>query len=331
MTYTHFRIEERESIQRMIWENRSIRSIAGVLGRSHSSVVREMQRNNPKERKRYTPRKANERALLKRKCRGRKDRLKHVDLRTYVVTHLKKGWSPEQISAMAKQEHVGQISHEAIYQYVYAQIHRGGYGTLRPGKEDLRIYLRRKKKRRQKQGARRCQRVLKPRGTSIEERPLIVEQKTRVGDWEGDTVESCSHKPGVNTLLERKTGLFLITKVRDKTSKATVEAIESRLSALPPCVKHTLTLDNGPENSDWHSIEKRVGLKTYFAHPYSSHERGANENANGLLREYFPKGTDFSMVSDREIAVVEYRLNTRPRKRLGWKSPLQAMSGALGG
>ncbi len=305
--------------------------MAKELGRSHSSLSREIRRYNKEQPKRYNPRKAEERALLRRKSRGRKDRLKNEVIRTYVKEKLKENWSPEQISGCIKSDTRQKISHEAIYQYIYFQVQRGGHGHLKVGCEDLRIYLRRKRKRRQHKGMRRSQRVLKPQGTSIELRPKIVDRRTRIGDWESDTVESCNHKPGVNTLLERKTGLFLITKVKDKTSAATVSAIEFRMSTLPEKAKKTATLDNGPENSDWQSLEERTGLKTFFAHPYSSHERGANENANGLLREYFPKGTDFATISDEEIAAVEYRINTRPRKRLGWKTPLQMMSGALRG
>lgn len=331
MQYKHLSVEEREKIQRMLWSKKSFRYIARVLGRSHSSLVREMKRNNPKQLKRYTPRRAHERALAKRKCRGRKDRLKNEMIRLYVKERIKEGWSPEQVSAMLKIEKKEKISHEAIYQYIYSQVHRKGYGYLKPGCEDLRIYLRRKRKRRQKKGLRRSQRVFRPRGTSIELRPKVVDERCRVGDWEGDTVESCDHKPGVNTLLERKTGFFLVTKVRNKTSLASIEAIEKRMRALPKQVKHTITLDNGSENSDWMLLEEKTKMKTFFAHPFSSHERGSNENANGLLREYFPKGTDFTTISDEEIAAVEYKLNTRPRKRLGWKSPLQVMSGALRG
>lgn len=272
---------------------------------------------------------AHERALWKRSCRGREERLKTSGIRAYVISKLKEGWSPEQASAMAKKKRVGSISHEAIYQFVYAQVHRNGWGYLKPGHEDLRPYLRRKQKRRQKKGMRKSQRVFKFKGISIDERPEIVNQKKRIGDWEGDTVESCNHKPGVNTLLERKTGLFFITRVKDKTSRATIEAIEKRMEALPAKMKRTITFDNGPENSDWQTLEERTRLQTFFAHPYHSWERGANENANGLLREYFPKGTDFSTIPDEELAAVEYRLNSRPRKRLGWKSPLQAMSVAL--
>ena len=331
MKYKHFSIEEREKIQELFWLKKSIRYTATVLRRSPTSISRELKRNYPKELKRYTPRLAHERALFQRTCRGRIERLKTGALREYVVSHLKLGWSPEQISGTAKEEKVGLISHEAIYQFVYAQVYRNGYGYVKPGHEDLRPYLRRKQKRRQKKGMRKSQRIFKPKGISIDERPAIVDARARIGDWEGDTVESCNHKPGVNTLLERKTGLFLITRVENKTSKATVSAMEKRMSILPTIMKKTITLDNGPENSDWQTMEEKTNLKTFFAHPYHSWERGANENANGLLREYFPKRTDFATISDDELAEVEYRLNSRPRKRLGWMSPLQAMSVALGG
>jgi len=331
MKYKHLSIWEREKIQELFWLKKSIRYIADTLGRFPSSISRELKRNFPKEFKRYTPRLAQERALFKRTCRGRTERLKTHTIRDYTVSRLKKGWSPEQISGTAKREDIGLISHEAIYQFVYAQIHRNGYGYVRPGHEDLRPYLRRKQKHRQKKGMRKSQRIFRPKGISIDERPQIVNTRERIGDWEGDTVESCNHNPGVNTLLERKTGLFLITRVKDKTSASTVRAIEERMFTLPKKMKQTITLDNGPENSDWKSIEERTNLKTFFAHPYHSWERGANENANGLLREYFPKGTDFATISDDELAAVEYRLNSRPRKRLGWMSPLQAMSVALRG
>jgi transposase, IS30 family len=331
MKYKHLSILEREKIQELFWQKKSIRYISKVIHRSPSSISRELTRNFPAKRPRYTPRLANERALFKRTCRGRTERLKTYALRAYVVNQLKQGWSPAQISAVARKENIGHISHEAIYQFVYAQIHRSGHGYVKPGHEDLRMYLRRKQKRRQRKGMRKSQRIFRPKGVSIDERPQIVDARKRIGDWEGDTVESCNHKPGVNTLLERKTGLFLITRLRDKTSMATVHAMEKRMTCIPTTMKKTITLDNGPENSDWQTIEKETELQTFFAHPYHSWERGANENANGLLREYFPKGTDFSTISDDELAEVEYRLNSRPRKRLDWLSPLQAVSVALGG
>ena len=331
MKYQHLSIEERELIQLRLWEKKSIRAIAGELGRPPSSVSREIRRNLPGIKYRYTPRLAHERALAKRKSRGRQDRLKNERIREYVIKHLKKRWSPEQIAGTIKVAINETISHEAIYQYVYAQIHRNGYGWVKLGCQDLRPYLRRKRKRRFKKGARRGQRCFKPKGALIDERPKEVEQRARIGDWESDTVESIDHKPGINTLVERKSGLVLITKLADKTALATASAITNRLEPLPEKAKQTMTFDNGPENSDWQLLEEFTGAKTFFAHAYHSWERGSNENANGLIRDYFPKKTDFGIVSDEEIKYVENELNTRPRKRLNWRTPLEVFSVALAG
>ena len=329
MKYKHLTVEEREKIQELLWQKASIRNIAIAIGRSPSSIARELKRNYPPEQKRYAPRLANERALAKRKSRGRTERLKNDQIRNYVIFHLKKRWSPEQISNTIKETINEDVSHEAVYQYVYAQIHRNGYGELKPGKEDLRPYLRRRRKRRMKKGTRRCQRIFKPRGISIELRPSVVEKRFRLGDWESDTVESISHKPGINTLVERKSGLVLITKLSEKNSAATMAAIISRFNHLPQKVKQTITFDNGPENSNWKEIEKQTNVKTFFAHAYHSWERGTNENTNGLIRDYFPKKTDFTTISKEELLFVERELNTRPRKRLGWRTPLEVFSVAL--
>lgn len=332
MSYKHFSIEERECLQVLWCQRQSVRAIARALKRSPASVSRELRRNFPPEHKMYTPRLANERALAKRKCRGRTERLKNDGIRGYVVSHLKERWSPEQIAGRIRRDLGETISHEAIYQFIYAQIHRQGWGNLKLHHEDLRPCLRRRRKRRIPKGARRCQRLaVKPLGTSIDERPEIVDARKRIGDWEGDTVESCFHKPGINTLVERRTGLVLISKLSDRTSLATTTAVSYRLASFPIRSKQTLTLDRGPENSDWQRIETLTGLKCFFAHAYRSWERGLNENTNGLIRDYFPKKTDFTAVTAAQIAVVEYALNTRPRKRLGWLTPLEVFSVALGG
>lgn len=325
MNYKHFSIEEREYIQQALWERKSLRSIALHLNRSPSSISRELKRNNPVRTTVYTPRIAQEKAIKKRSSRGRYERLKNEVTRDYVVNHLKLGYSPEQISGTIKKDKIGNISHEAIYQYIYIQIYRDGYGYVRPNKEDLRIYLRRKKKRRTHNGLRKTTKLERISGKSIDIRPHIVATRKRLGDWEGDTVESCDHKPGINTLVDRKSGYVLITKVKDKTSPSTVEAMKKLISF--PC--HTVTLDNGSENTNWKDMEEATHASIYYAHPYHSWERGTNENTNGLIREYFPKKTDFTKVSDEEIAKVEYILNTRPRKRLNWSTPLQVMGVAL--
>src|SRR3989344_3943571 len=322
-------VEEREEIQDGLWAKESIRSIAKRLGRSHSSIVREINKNVPLEQRRYTPRLANERALLKRKSRGRTDRLKDETIRRYVIDHLKQRWSPEQIAGRMKLEGIGSISHEAIYQFIYAQIHRGGNGWVKLGKEDLGSFLRRKQRRRQHHGSRKGQRIFRPKGVSVDERPVVVDLRTSIGDWEGDSVESGDHAPGVNTLLERMSGVYLVTKVKDKTADATTSAIAGRMTLIPEKAKRTLTVDNGPENSDWQTMDEITGLSCFFAHPYRSCERGSNENANGLLRDYYPKKTDFRIVPDEELASVEYALNSRPRKRHGWRTPLEVWGGAL--
>lgn len=171
--------------------------------------------------------------------------------------------------------------------------------------------------------------MLKPQGPSIDTRPHYIDLRTRIGDWESDTVESCDHKPGINTLVDRMTGLVFMTKLYAKTGAATRSAIIHRLSVLPVQARHTITFDNGPENRDWRPVEEMTGARCYFAHPYHSWERGTNENTNGLIRDYFPKGTDFRTISDEEIAFVERELNERPRKRHGFKSPLAVWGGAL--
>lgn len=327
MQYQHFSIEERESLQYMWWERKSIRSMSKVLNRSPSSVSRELKRNFPLERQVYTSRLAHDRAIQKRKSRGRHDRLKNERIRAYATIHLKVGWSPEQISGRIKIDLKESISHEAIYQYIYAHIYAGGLGP-RPGYEDLRPYLRRKRKRRLGKGFRATKRVRLLPGRSIDIRPDIVTNRTRIGDWETDTVESCDHKPGINTLVDRKTGLVLITKLNAKTSASTAEVVTKRLHDLPAC---TITADNGPENQNWKFVETVTGAQWYFANPYHSWERGTNENTNGLIREYFPKKTDFTTISAELISMIEYKLNTRPRKRLNYLTPLEAFSVALAG
>lgn len=321
-------IEEREKVQEWRWHKMSIRAMAAMLERSPSSVSRELRRNFPPERNVYTPRVAHERALANRRHRGRIDRLKNQVIREYVIEHLKQRWSPEQIAGRIRIDCGATISHEAIYQFIYSHISQSS-GLVKTRALDLRPYLRRRRKIRLPHGARKCQRIARPYGPSIDLRPRVVALRSRVGDWEGDTMESADHKPGVNTLVERKTGLVFITKLKDRTSRATVQVMARRLQGIPKKFKHTMTLDNGPENSDWIAIEKSVDIDCFMAHPYSAWERPTNENTNGLIRDYFPKKTDFTTLPDAEIQKVEYALNTRPRKRLGWRSPLEVWSVAL--
>jgi len=324
MKYKHLSIEEREKIQELLWQKTSIRDIAKVIGRSPSSIGREINRNIPLFRCIYTPRLAHEKALEKRKSRGRKLRLKSVFIRRYVIDHLKMKYSPEQIAGRLTLEYPNEkISHEAIYQYIYHQVYREGHGYIKPFHHDLRIYLKRRHKRRTVKGMRKGQRIFKHKGISIEERPKEAEKRKILGHWEGDSMVSMKSTVGLNTLVERKTGLVLISKIRNKTMEETANTVIKRLKDIP-C--KTLTLDNGKENFGYEEIQKELQISCYFAHPYCSGERGTNENTNGLIRHYFPKGTDFETIEEEAIQAVEWALNNRPRKRLGWRTPLEAFN-----
>lgn len=329
MKFNHFSIEEREKIQELLWQKASIRVIAGAINRSPSSVSREIKRNIPLQR-RYTPRLANERAVTKRSSRGRKLRLKNNLVRRYVVTKLKAGWSPEQIAGRLKIDQPREsISHEAIYQYIYSHVHRNGWGEVKRYYQDLRPYLKRRHKRRGQRGMRGVQRVLKPQGRSIEERPKSIELRRQIGHWEGDSIESLAHRPGLNTLVERKSGLVFISKLSARTAVVTSNVVIARLSTLPPAARLTLTVDNGAENQDWQRLEEILDLDCFHAHPYCSGERGTNENTNGLIRWYYPKRTDFATISETEIRAVEEALNNRPRERLGWRTPLEVFNASV--
>lgn len=326
MKYKHLTIEEREKIQSMMWEKRSIREIAKVIGRSPSSISREITRNIPLKRS-YRPRLADERALEKRKSRGRKLRLKNQFIRRYVILYLKDGYSPEQIAGRLTVDHPTEsLSHEAIYQYIYSHIHREGRGEKRPGYHDLRPYLKRRHKRRGQKGMRSVQRIFRPKGPSIDLRPKEVETRKTLGHWEGDSMVSKQSSVRLNTLVERKTGLVFITKVEDGTAQETKNAVVSRLQILPKQFRMTLTVDNGSENFEYQELMDELDILCFFAHPYHSWERGTNENTNGLIRWYLPKGIDFATISDETIKSIENALNNRPRKRLGWRTPLEAFN-----
>ncbi|MCA9357201.1 IS30 family transposase [Candidatus Nomurabacteria bacterium] len=319
MQYNHLSIEEREKIQELLWQKKSIRHIAKELGRSPSSIAREIKKNNSQQKKRYTPRLAHERALKKRSSRGQSKLETDAVLCDYVTTHLKLGWSPEQIAATAPSH----ISHEAIYQYVYAQVYRNGHGYVKPGREDLRPYLARRKKRRTPQGLRKSHRILKGTLPSIDDRPEVVNLRTEIGHWEDDLVVSRESADNLKTINERVSGIVFISKVPDGTAEAGDTAVSQRLKNVPKEYRQTLTRDRGSENVKYEKLATELNIQIFFAHPYSSFERGSNENLNGLIRRFFPKKTNFQLVTDAEIRRVEYLLNSRPRKRLGWKTPYE--------
>lgn len=324
MNYQHLSIEEREKLQLMLWQKQSVRDMAKELNRSPSSISREINKNRRSDGKRlYIPRAAHERAIEKRSVRGARKMIKHIHLREHVVKHLKLGWSPEQIAAKAEEMTNTKISHEAIYQYIYAQIHRNGYGYARPGCEDLRPYLARRKKRRVNKGRRTSYRTQKGPLPSIDNRPQEVELRTSVGHWEDDLIVSNQSKQALKTVNERVSGIVFIEKVNNKTISESNRAVTKNLRYIPIEYRKTLTRDRGTENMGHLELEKELDIQCYFAHAYHSWERGSNENLNGLIRRFLPKKTDFRTISNEQIKYIEYLINSRPRKRLGWKTPYE--------
>ncbi len=307
-----------------------MRHIASILHRSPSSVSREIRRNKPPERNRYTPRVAHERALGYRTHRGKRKLEINTQLRQYVVAHLKLGWSPEQIAATCKTAIGTDISHEAIYQYVYAQIHREGYGYVKPGCEDLRPYLPRRQQRRVRKGHRASYRIEKGPLPSIDARPVVVDARVEIGHWEDDLIVSRASRDALKTINERVSGIVFIGRVQNRTMEETNRVVAARLGALPTRWRKTLTRDRGSENLGYAVLEHTREIRVFFAHPYHSWERGSNENTNGLIRRFFPKKTNFQTVTDEQIHRVEYLLNSRPRKRLGWKTPYQVFYARTG-
>ena len=216
-------------------------------------------------------------------------------------------WSPEQIAAFLP------ISHETIYQHVYADKARGGL---------LWKQLRCQKKRRKRYASGRDRRGQIVGRRPIADRPASVESRSQVGHWEGDTVIGVGHKYAIVTMVERKSGFAIISKVSRKTSEQVSHAI---IAGLAPFVKkvRTITFDNGKEFADHAAIDQSLGSVTYFAEPFCSWQRGSNENYNGLLRQYVPKKRSMATVTDDEIKMIQDRINNRPRKRLGFKTPYQ--------
>jgi IS30 family transposase len=325
--YNHLNQEERELIAPYRCEGRSLGFIAKALGRNKSSISRELSRNASIEYNRYTPCRAHARATHRWVTVHRRHRLKNDLIRQYVVDNLEEGWSPEQIAGRLPIDHPGQIiSHEAIYQYIddlQTEI-----------RLELIQHLRRAHKKRKNKGIGRKEKKTKISNRNpIDARPKSVEDRKQYGHWEGDSLISRKSKATLHTLVERKSRLLVLSKLDRKSAAETSRMIIRRLGKLPAQGRRTLTLDNGTENAKHEKVTAKLGLKCYFARPYASWQRGTNENMNGLVRWYLPKGTDFSKIDKDHLKLIEYLINSRPRKCLGYKTPLEvaASSVALAG
>ena len=326
--FKQFNLDDGIKIEIRYKDGWSLRQIAEFLGngRTAGSICREIDGRPRRGVGKYQAHISHEKALVGRI--GKKQfRLKNKLIRSYAAEKLKLGWSPEQIALRLPIDHPGEtISYEAIYRFIYAQVRREGNGRVKEGCEDLRKYLPRRHKRRQKKGLRKAQKLERVgRLPSIEDRPKEAEERKEIGHWEDDTMVSRQSVVRLKSINERASGVVFLDKMTNGTSEESTRVVCERLSAVPSSFRKTLTRDRGTENMGYEEIETTLNISCFFAHSYCSYERGSNENLNGLVRRFFPKKTDFAKVSDEEIRRVEYLLNTRPRKRFGGKTPLEVL------
>ena len=312
MTYTQLTETQRYQIYALNKAKMTQTEIAQIIGVHKSTVSREIHRNSGLRG--YRPKQAHSFAI-QRKLHKAKQRITTQTWET-INTLIKQEWSPEQISGWLKSEKHMSVSPEWIYQYIYTDKRYGG---------QLYQHLRCQKQRKKRYGS-NSRRGTIPNQISIDQRPAIVEKRQRIGDWELDTVIGKNHKQALVTLVERKSRFTLIAKVIRKTAENVSDAIIKLLFPYPNKVK-TLTADNGREFAQHETIAQQLKVRFFFAHPYASWERGLNENTNGLIRQYFPKKTDFTTITNEHIQFVIERLNNRPRKCLGFKTPNQIFAG----
>ena len=306
MNYTQLTQKQRYQINILRKAGHNQTYIAGMVGCHKSTISREVRRT--RGQKGYRHHQAGELAL-DRRCEGYRSRIAWQTWQQ-VERLLRQDWSPEQIAGRLKLEKQPTVSHEWIYLYIYAEKRRGG---------TLHQHLRSQKKQRKRYSG-NIRRGQIPNRTSIDKRPKIVASKGRFGDWEADTIVGARHKGGILSAVERKSKL---TRLRKLATKAAAEMKDNTLDLLGPLAAkvHTITVDNGKEFCDHELIAAGLQARIYFAHPYASWERGLVENTNGLVRQYFPKKFDFAKFTDKELQQVEDKLNNRPRKTLGYRTP----------
>lgn len=286
-------------------------------------MIKEWQRNSrfvP-----YLPAKAQIRAQVKSREQRAKAPLKSMHIWTYVQEHLRKPyyWTPEEIAGRLSVDYptLG-VHHETIYRYIYSS---------KAKQYKLWQYLPQARKKRMKKGGRRVKRGTRiPGAISIDLRPEIVAERVRVGDFETDNViGKQSDKTALSVTIERLTRLSMLNKLSGKSAQAKREAVTKRLLKFPKCVRLTLTQDNGPENTEHLLLTERLGLQVFFAHAYHAWEKGSNENMNGRIRRFLPKGISMDQISEKEIKGIEHWLNATPRKCLRYLTPYEKMQQVL--
>jgi IS30 family transposase len=306
-TYTQLTQTQRYQIYALKKMGHQQTKIAKFIGVDKSTISRELKRNQGQRG--YRPKQAHNLAMNRRKQGPRRIR---TETWLLIEAKIRLDWSPEQISGWLLRHYRIQVSHEWIYQHILSDKQTGG---------DLYKHLRSQKKRRKRYGN-RDRRGKLPNRRSIEERPEIVAHRQRIGDWEVDTMVGKGHHQAIVTLTERKSRLALLRKVDRRTAELVSNAMIELLQPVAEHV-HTITGDNGKEFAEHERITKELCSDFFFAHPYAAWERGANENMNGLVRQYIPKNRELNSVTNDELELIMTKLNHRPRKCLDFMSPFE--------
>lgn len=310
--------KEREQLMVAFAQGNSIRASARILKRDHSCIVRELKKTRS-TRLTYSAITADIYARKQKKVSRRPKKIQSNELlQTYIHTKLKQRWSPEQIAQTLKRiygdDTTMQISHESIYTYLYTLPR----GELR---KELIRYLRQGAKGRQRRKRDTDERGKISNMVSIHERPKEVESRTVPGHWESDLIIGKNHGSAIGTLVERTTRATILVPLKAKDAETVRKEFAKVVKRLPKEMCRSITHDRGTEMHQHQLFTKQTKVQIYFADPQSPWQRGTNENTNGLIRQFFPKGTDFNLVSKKELKQVQNMLNDRPRKTLHWKTP----------
>lgn len=317
MSYTHLRLEERHYIEVERRKGVSMNKIGKSLNRSQSSISREISRNSGQ--KGYRHKQAQRLSRYRQQEKPKANKLTSA-VKSMIDNYLKQDWSPVQIAGRLKHDGIITLHHETIYQYVLADKMKGGH---------LYLHLRHQHKRYRKRYGCARNRTGIPDRVDIDKRPVAANNRTRIGDWEADTIIGKNNKGAIVTLDERKSKLRLAAPLRGKHAVPLTEAMICLLKPIKEFIL-TMTFDNGKEFARHNEIAKTLACDTFFAKPYHSWERGQNENANGLLRQYFPKAMELVDVSTKQVITAIDKLNSRPRKCLGFKTPYEAFQQETG-
>lgn len=313
-------LKERIQIETLLKENKSKSYIAKTLNRSRSTITREVNKWVQSDKDKYSAELANWNAKDDYLNQRNTDKISiHKKLRIYVFKGLLSQWTPEQIAGKIKLDYpndpIMSISHESIYRYIYTQ------PQARLNKKLINLLVRKKTRRRPPK---------KRRGTGSKiTNQVSIDLREEVGHWEGDLMIGKNQKSAIGTIVERKSRYTLIVKLKARNSKEVAKMFSEILNKLNPVLKKSMTYDNGIEMARHKEITNKTGMNIYFAHPYSSWERGTNENTNGLIRRYLPKGTDFNLINKKQLMIIQEKLNNRPRKIIGFKTPKEIIDSEL--